>query len=166
MLYGISKAFEALSCLIKKFFLKVKYGKRISFGKKIKFRKGFRINVGKNAFLSIGDGTFFNAFCSINCRGKVIIGKNNIFGEYVTLYDHNHVFNTLMFDKKELKIGTVSIGDENWICTKSNICSNSRIGNRCVISAGTNYNNKTSKDYVIYKGSIEEPIIIRKNNEQ
>ncbi len=165
MMYGVAKVIEALSCSIKKTFLKIRYGKRISFGKKVKFRKGFRINIGKNASLIVGDGTFFNAFCSINCRGKIIIGKNNIFGESVTIYDHNHVFNSPLFDKKELKIGTVMIGDENWICTKANICSNSKVGNRCVISACTNYNIKISKDYVIYKGTVEEPINIKSKNE-
>ncbi len=70
MMYGVAKAIEALSCSIKKAFLKIRYGKRITFGKKVKFRKGFRINIGKNASLIIGDGTFLMLFVQLIVEGK------------------------------------------------------------------------------------------------
>lgn len=160
MIYFLGKVFESIHCFCRKIFLKLEYGKRIKFGKKVKFRKGFRVIIGKGAKLVIGDNTFFNVFCSIACLGKITIGKNNIFGENVTIYDHNHVFNQKVFDQKAMSIGEVEIGDENWVCSKANICSNSKLGNRCVISACTNYSNKNKEDFVLYKNGSSEPIKI------
>ncbi len=162
MIYFIGKVFESINCFFKKLFLNIEYGKRIKFGKKVKFRKGFRVIIGKKGKLVIGDNTFFNVYCSIACFGKITIGKNNIFGENVTIYDHNHVFNQEKFDQKELKIGEVEIGNENWICSKANVSANSKVGNRCVISACYNYSNKTAEDFVLYKNGASEPIKINK----
>ncbi|MGD9813454.1 MAG: acyltransferase [Bacilli bacterium] len=161
MFYTLSKIFEAIYCTFTKLFLKIKYGKRIALGKKTKFRKGFRVNIGKKGTLILGDNNFFNAFCSINCRGEIIIGSGNIFGEYVTLYDHNHIFNKDIFNQKEIKNGKIIIGNENWICTKVNICSNSKIGNRCVISACTNYSNKIEESYMLYRFECKDKIRVK-----
>ena len=161
MIYFLGKVGESIRCFFRKIWLKLEYGKRIKFGKKVKFRKGFRvIIVGKNARLVIGDRCFFNTYCSIACLGKITIGSNNSFGENVTIYDHNHVFNKKEMNQKEIKIGEVEIGNDNWICTKANICANSKVGNRCVISALTNYSNKVREDFVLYRGDHKEEIKI------
>lgn len=162
MIYFLYKVHESIHCFFKKIFLKLEYGKRIKFGKKVKFRKGFRVIIGKHGKLVIGNHNFFNVYCAITCFGEITIGDNNTFGDNVTLYDHNHVFNKEKFDPKELKIGSIEIGNENWICSKVNMCSNSKIGNRCVISACLNYTNKEKQDFILYKDSGQEPIKINK----
>ena len=162
MIYFIGKVFEAIHCWLRKIWLKIEYGKRIKFGKKVKFRKGFRVIIGKHGQLVIGTHNFFNVNCSIACFGKITIGDNNTFGENITIYDHNHVFNKEKFDPAELKIGEVEIGNENWICTKVNICANTKLGNRNVISACYNYTNKKKEDFVLYKIDGNERIKINK----
>lgn len=162
MIYFLYKVFESIHCFFKKIFLKLEYGKGIKFGKHVKFRRGFHVIIGKGAKLVIGDDTFFNRNCSIACFGKITIGKKNTFGENVSIYDHNHVFNKEEFNPKEFKASEVEIGDENWICTKVNICANSKIGNRNVISACMNYSNKEKEDFVLYKVGSKEPIKISK----
>ena len=161
MIYFLGKVFESINCFFRKIWLKLEYGKRIKFGKKVKFRKGFRvIIIGKESRLVIGDHTFFNVGCSIACLGKITIGSNNAFGEYVTIYDHNHVFNKKEMNQKEVSIGEVEIGNDNWICSKVNICKDSKVGNRCVISACTNYSNKVREDFTLYRGNDKEEIKI------
>lgn len=143
----------------------MRYGKRIKFGKRVKFKRGFHIIIRKKGKVVIGDNAYFNNNCTITCLGEIIIGSNNIFGEYVTLYDHNHVFNKKVFNPKELTAGKIIIGNDNWICSKVNICSNSVIGNRCVIAACTNYNNKIGEDYILYsQGMNKKTNIVLKDN--
>ena len=161
MFYFLGKVFSAIGCFLRKICLKIEYGKRIKFGKNVRFRKGFHVViVGKDARLVIGDNTFFNIGCSIACLGKITIGKNNAFGEYVTIYDHNHIFNKKEMNQKAFSISEVEIGDDNWICSKVNICAKSKVGNRCVISACTNYSNKVREDFMLYRGEHKEEIKI------
>ena len=161
MIYFFGKVFESIHCFFRKIWLKLEYGKRIKFGKKVHFRRGFNvIIIGKNARLVIGSNNFFNRNCSIACLGKVTIGDNNAFGENVTIYDHNHIFNQKEMNQKVFKIGEIEIGNDNWICSKVNICANSKVGNRCVIAACTNYSNKVREDFVLYRGEHKEEIKI------
>lgn len=76
----------------KKIFYKIIYGKHIKFGKGITFRKGFSLVIEDGAFVTIGDGCFFNNYCSINAKKRIDIGNNCLFGENVKIYDHNHIF--------------------------------------------------------------------------
>ena len=161
MIYFLGKVFESIHCSFRKFFLKLEYGKRIKFGKKVKFRRGFRVIIlGKDSRLVIGDNCFFNVDCSIACLGKITIGKNNAFGENVTIYDHNHIFNKKEMNQKVFSVGEVEIGDDNWICSKVNICANSKVGNHCVIAACTNYSNKVREDLTLYRYDHKEEIRI------
>ena len=57
-------------------YYKLKYGKRLKVGKGVHFRKGFIVNISKDGQLEIGDRTFFNNNCSINCHCKIKIGNN------------------------------------------------------------------------------------------
>ena len=161
MIYFLGKVCSAINCFFKKIWLKLEYGKRIKFGKNVRFRKGFYVViVGKNARLTIGDNCFFNRYCSIACLGKVTIGSNNAFGENVSIYDHNHIFNKKEMNQKDFAVADVEIGNDNWICSKVNIAAKSRVGNRCVIAACTNYSNKVREDYMLYRGNDKEEIKI------
>ena len=100
---------------IKLSFWKIVYGNRVSFGKNIKIRKRFNLYIGPNAKLAIGDNCFFNNDCSINCMDIIEIGKDNLFGENVKIYDHNHIFNDKTINRaKNFKTGEILIGNNNW----------------------------------------------------
>ena len=123
---------------IKILYWKLKYGKRIKIGKKFRFRKGMIINISNDAYLEIGDNNFFNNYCSINCRSNIKIGNNNMFGENVKFYDHNHVFNDKNVDMMHtFKKGNIIIGNDNWIASNVTMLAKSEVGNRNVVSANT-----------------------------
>ena len=67
------------------------------FAKKFKLKIGnsrFKIygtiNIRENAELIIGDGVFFNSYCTISCMNSIKIGDNTLFGSNVYIYDNNH----------------------------------------------------------------------------
>lgn len=146
----LGKVTKGVKTACKLMFYKVKYGNRLKVGKNVKFRKGFIINISKNGRLVIGEGTFFNNYCSINCHEKIVIGKNNLFGEGVKIYDHNHVFNDKSINmKKAYKRNPVIIGDRNWFGSNVVILSKARIGDNNVFGANTVINSEYSSDNIV-----------------
>ena len=136
ILNGIEKVLRGLRAVAKLSYYKLKYGGRLKVGRGVHFRKGFIINMSKKGQLNIGDGTFFNNYCSINCHDKITIGKNNLFGEGVKIYDHNHVFNDKSINmKKSYRCRSVVIGDENWFGSDVIVLSGAKIGKRNVFGA-------------------------------
>lgn len=139
---------------------KIKYGKRIKIGKKFHFRKGLNINISKDGYLEIGNNNFFNNYCSINCRYKIIIGDNNLFGENVKIYDHNHVFNDKNIDiRKNFTKGEILVGNTNWIASNVIILQKTALGNNNVISNNVVLNEKYYDETIIKNNAN---IIIKK----
>ncbi len=132
-------------------FYKIKYGKRLSIGKNFNFRKNFIINISKTGNLKIGDNNFFNNYCTINCQNNIMLGNDNIFGENVKFYDHDHLFNDLSKDiKSNFNKGKIIIGNDNWIGTNSVVLRDTYLGNKNVIGAG-----------VILKGKYDSNKLIK-----
>ena len=146
----IEKIIEKFKCETKKIYYKVKYGKRLKIGKNVHFRKGMIINIYNEGYLEIGDNCFFNNYCSINCHKKIIIGENNLFGENVKIYDHNHVFNNLSINKKNTFLSnSIAIGNNCWFGTNVVILSKCNIEDNCVVGAGTILNEKYKQNLII-----------------
>lgn len=105
---------------------------------KVHRRKGFSIIADKNASVRIGSGTFFNNYCSIVAKRKIVIGNNCLFGENVKIYDHNHTFNKKNLPLKEqgFKVHEIAIGDNCWIGSNVVILKGAVVGDNCVIGAG------------------------------
>ena len=167
MLYYLFKGIEYIGNFIrmksKILYWKLKYGKRIKIGKHLKFRKRFHINITNEGYLEIGNNNFFNNDCSINCHEKIIIGNDNLFGENVRTYDHNHVFNNKNIDmKKNFTTNVIEIGNCNWICTNVVILKQAKIGNYNVIGAGKIVSRKYDDDNIIK--TIEDNEIIQRIN--
>lgn len=160
----IENAIKFLKMKMKIAYWKIKYGKRIKIGKKLHFRKGLNINIAKDGYLEIGKNNFFNNYCSINCRHKVIIGDNNLFGENVKIYDHNHVFNNKNVNiRKSFKKGEILIGNTNWIASNVIILQKAELGNNNVISNNVVLNEKYSNENIIKNNSniITEKIVYK-----
>lgn len=146
----IEKGAKGLRIVSKLIYYKLKYGNRLKLGKKVHFRKGFIINISKNAKLEIGDNNFFNNYCSINCREHIKIGNNNLFGEGVKIYDHNHVFNDKNVNiEKEYKTNPIVIGNRNWFGSNVIILSKAKIGNNNVFGANTVINSEFDSDIIV-----------------
>ena len=147
---------------LKIFYYKLKYGRRLKIGKGVHFRKGFIINISKNGKVEIGDGTFFNNNCSINCHNRIAIGKNNMFGEGVMIYDHNHVFNDKSINmKKTFKSRPIMIGDRNWFGSNVVILSGAQVGNNNVFSCNSVIDSETGSDNLVKLSNKYEVEVIR-----
>ncbi len=101
------------------------------------FRKFCNLTLDNNSCIEIGTNNFFNNNCSINCLNSIIIGDNNLFGEGVKIYDHNHRYS----DTDELIInqgfnkGEVRVGNNCWIGSNTIILNNVVIGDNVIIGA-------------------------------
>jgi acetyltransferase-like isoleucine patch superfamily enzyme len=158
----IEKLVIAIRIFLKTCYYKIKYGKRLSIGKKVKFRKRFAINISKNGFVKIGDNCFFNNDCTINAHKEIIIGHNNLFGENVKIYDHNHIFNDKTIDiKKNFIERKISIGNNNWFGTNCTILSKADIDSNNVFSANTCINEKIDSNNIV---SCEKKLTKKKIN--
>lgn len=133
---------------------KLQYGsKHLSFKKGSYFRKPFKLILGDDATLVIGENVFFNHFCSINCLGKITIGDNTIFGENVHIYDHNHKYkDSSPINTQGFSISEVTIGNNCWIGSNVIILKGVKIGDHSVIGAGC----------VIYKDVEPNSVIVNK----
>ena len=150
-----------LKIRIKIWFWKIKYGERLSVGRGLKFRRGFVINISKSGHLRIGENCFFNSYCSINCRDEIEIGDENLFGEGVKIYDHNHVFNDKNINIKEnFRTSRVVIGRRNWFGSNSVILSKAKVGDNNVFGANTIVNSEYDSDNLVRSaaGQIIEKI--------
>ena len=144
------KGLREIKTSSKLLYYKIKYGKRLEVGKNVNFRKGFIINISKNGRVEIGDRTFFNNNCSINCHDKIVIGKDNLFGEGVRIYDHNHVFNDKSVNiKKTFRSKPIIIGDRNWFGSSVIIISGAKVGDYNVFSAGAIVNTEYDSDNLV-----------------
>lgn len=125
------------SKIFKWIFLIIYYGK-LSINKNTTWRNSINFMISKNGYLKIGKNCFFNNNCSINVQKKVTIGNNNLFGECVKIYDHNHVFNkkNTLIKKQGFSSDIVTIGDNCWFGSNVIVLKGTNIGNNCVIGAG------------------------------
>jgi len=111
----------------------------IQFGENVHFKKYCHLLVFNNGQLYIGNGIFFNNYCSINCLDKIEIGDNTMFGEGVKIYDHNHAHSyidgKLIVDKDSFKTAPVIIGANCWIGSNVTILKGVTIGDNVIIGA-------------------------------
>lgn len=105
------------------------------FGREVKawIEPPFYFCYGQN--IELGDMTYINCNCSFIDDGKIIIGKNVMFGPGCTIATVGHPVNPgyryLMYTDP------VVIKDNCWIGSGVNICPGVTIGENCVIGAGS-----------------------------
>lgn len=146
----VLKVYYHVMSAVKKFFYKVIYGKKIKFGKKVSFRRGFSLVIEDDAIVEIGDGCFFNNYCSINAKSGIKIGENCLFGENVKIYDHNHIFKykNELIKNQGFKCDKIEIGNNCWIGSNSIILKNVNIGSNSVIQAQSLVKNKVEENSI------------------
>lgn len=111
---------------------------KLSLGKKVRIHSGSKIKVRNGAKCKIEDNVKMNYNCILVCHSSITIGEGTEFGPSVYIYDHNH-----KFDKEngvisnEFNTGTIEIGKNVWIGANTVILKDTKIGDNCVIGAGS-----------------------------
>lgn len=147
--------------------VKISHGKKIVCGKNVKFEDYAEIHglseegitLGDNVTISrgvmirpssyyggdlgkgliMGDNSSIGPHGYIGCSGKIIIGKNVMFGPKCSLFAENHVFDDTNQSIKSqgVKQKGIIIEDDCWIGSNVIILDGVTIGKGCVIGAGT-----------------------------
>lgn len=126
-------------------------GKNVSIGKYTTIEcSGSLKNIGNG--LEIGDNVGLGTHGFFGCAGGVSIGKNTIFGNYVSLHAENHNIYDLGQPIRLQGVNRlgINIGENCWIGAKVTILDGVKIGNGCVVAAGA----------VVTKGDYEENSIL------
>jgi len=153
----------AIKSRIKRFFFKIVYRDSVSFGERLTFRDGFHIIMENGAKLKIGNRAFFNNNCSINVLNKVTIGDDCLFGENVKIYDHDHCFKYegIPFHSQLMNTSEILIGNNCWFGSNVVILRGSKIGNNCVIAAGTVVKTNLEDGMILYRDGTIQSINFR-----
>ncbi len=94
--------------------------------------RGSKIEVGKNAVLSIGNDVSINRYSRVYCLHSISIGSDVVIGEYVLIRDTDG-HKLLGSDYS----GPISIGNHVWIGAKATILKGVEIGEGAVIGANS-----------------------------
>lgn len=111
-----------------------------------------QINIGDNCFigkgtlkvtegaeLEIGDRVLINNGFVISSNEKVCIGNDSLIGEYVSIRDADHAFDSLelTISKQGMKTAPIVIGDNVWIGRGTVILKGVVIGEGVIIGANS-----------------------------
>lgn len=87
--------------------------------------------------ITIGSGSFVNFNCVFLDGAPITIGKNVLIGPAVQIYTPIHPLDYMERRKPIERAEPVTIGDDCWICGGAVILPGVKIGNRCIIAAGS-----------------------------
>jgi len=130
---------------------------RVGFGHLCDVRRGARFRVARGAQtrfgvgcilddgftlenrgrIDVGDRTVFGHHCTVAADRSIVIGKDCLIGEMVSVRDHDHSFSSsdaLIIDQGR-KTAPIRIGDNVWIGAKATITTGVCIGSNAVIGA-------------------------------
>lgn len=123
---------------------------RISFFSTLCITGNGKIKIGSNCRINkqceisstdgeiiIGDRCFFNNNCQIVSKDSIVIGEDVIVGPNLVMVDHDHSFSTNGINKKKFTTAKIHIGNNVWIGANVVILKNTKIGDNCVIGAGS-----------------------------
>jgi len=104
----------------------------------------------KDAIIEIDDNCTFNNNIYICSIKKIKIGKNCLFGEGIRILDFDGHSSSLNINERRFskgKIDEVIIGDNVWIGNNVQVLRGTRIGDNCIVAAGSvlNKNYKANK---------------------
>lgn len=111
---------------------------RISIGKRFYLRKYSDIECHDGEII-IGDRVFINKNCTIVSIEKIVIGNNCMFGEDISIYDHDHNFmlSDIPFRDQGFRSKPVIIGNNVWLGCKVFIGKGVTIGDNVVVASGS-----------------------------
>lgn len=113
-------------------------GAVVRLGRHIGLRNNVSLSVRSGATLSLSDKVFVNKGCIIVAHDSISIGARTKLGPNVSIFDHDYDYKVPSgVSSNVFKTDSVEIGEDCWIGTGSIILRGTKIGDRCVIAAGT-----------------------------
>jgi acetyltransferase-like isoleucine patch superfamily enzyme len=115
------------------------FGDNVTIGRGVMIRPSSYYGGDLGAGLTMGEHSSIGPYGYIGCSGKIIIGKNVMFGPKCSLFAENHVFSnteTTIKSQGVVQKGII-IEDDCWIGSNVVILDGVTIGKGCVIGAGT-----------------------------
>jgi acetyltransferase-like isoleucine patch superfamily enzyme len=117
--------------------ISVSGGGKIILGKHIHTRRSVTLEA-VGGCLEIGDGCFFNNGCMTVAKEHISIGNYTSIGPYTVIYDHDHnIHSNKEIHDSGYVTENVVIGNNVWIGAHCVILRGTRIGDGCVIGAGS-----------------------------
>lgn len=107
----------------------------VNIGHSVSIGPGVNIIVKDNGKLEIGNGTYFTSDLHLEVHGNTWIGSDCAISWGVTIIDSDH--HVLNYPNQKSKSDSVIIGNHVWIGNNSIILKGSKIGDGCVIAAGS-----------------------------
>lgn len=114
--------------------LELERGGHLTLGERIQNRGQLYFQCGADGRLQIGAHVFFNTGSSVACMGRTQIGDYCKFGNNTVIVDHDHNYKN---SNGEYLIGEITIGDRVWVGANCTILKGAKIGDDCVIAAGS-----------------------------
>ena len=94
-------------------------------------------NVSAGGEIAVGEGVFINDGCSLNARSRIRIGSGTLLGQNVLMYDHDHDYKDADQMQTAYTSADIDIGQNVWIGSGVIILKGTKIGDQCVIGAGS-----------------------------
>lgn len=109
--------------------------------------------------ITIGDNSAFGRFTEFGASGGIEIGNDVIAGSYISFHSENHNFSDTSKVIREQGVTSkgIQIGNNVWIGAKATFLDGSKIGNNCVVAAGSVVNQEFPNNVLI--GGIPAKII-------
>lgn len=99
-------------------------------------RSGSCIRVRNKAKLTLMNGVALNNNCVVTCRKNIVIGENTNIGPNCCIFDHDHDYKAK--DRLNNYVEEeIYIGSNVWIGANVTILKGTKIGDNCVIGAGS-----------------------------
>lgn len=131
--------------------------KRVIIKKNFKLETDAKIRVIDGGTLEIGENCFINCGSYITVMGSTKIGNNCMIGPNVMIFDHDHDYRTPggITAGKNI-IGEIEIGNNVWIGAGCIILKGAKIGDNCVIAAGSIVKERISPKSMYYQKKKSE----------
>lgn len=131
----------------------VRWGDNVSMGRSSRIEcvgslkyLGEGMTVGNN--VGLGSDTFYG------CAGGITIGDDSMIGNYSSMHSENHVTDDISVPIREQGVTHkgIEIGADCWIGARVTVLDGVRLGDGCIVAAGSVLTSGTYEDHGIYGG--------------